>query len=212
MEVYGEKPKRFTPEWWDYIWYYYKWHFIVTVVAIFMLVTSLTQCANQPRYDLKVTVASENEVVMTQTDIMKEYTKGVIEDITGNGEKEVGITALYTGTKGGAEAHSAQMTKLTVELSVPESYVFIMNRSVADMAIRNEILEKTERWAGDAESDGYVVSLKGSEQLRAFGLDPDREELYVGVGILLDHKKDDELEKGRYENGVKLARSLVGLE
>ncbi len=212
MEVYGEKPKRFTPEWWEYIWMYYKWHIVGTVVAIFVLVTTITQCANQPRYDLEVTVITEREIVFTQTDIMKEYVKNVIDDVTGNGEKEVGISSVSMGAGTNAEYHSAQMAKLSVELSMPESYVYIMTRSVADMAISNEILEKTENWAGDTESDGYVISLKGNDRLREFGLNPDEEELFIGVLTVFDDKKGDELEKGRFENGVKLARNLVGLE
>ncbi len=212
MEVYGEKPKRFTAQWWEYIWMYYKWHIISTVFAIFVVISTITQCANRTEYDLKVTVVTGNEVVFTQTDIMKEYVKNVIDDVTGNGINEVLVTPINVGEGISAEHQSAQMAKLTVEMAMPESYVFIMNRKVADMAIENEMLEKTEDWAGDTESDGYVVSLKGNERLREFGLNPDGEELFIGVVTIFEKNMDNELEKGRFENGVKLARNLVGLE
>ena len=212
MEVYGEKPKKFTAEWWDYIWMYYKWHILSAIFAIFAITSAVTQCANRTEYDLKVTVVTENEVVFTQTDIMSEYTKKVIDDVTGNGIKDVLVTPINTGSQGGAEYQSAQMTKLTVEMAIPESYVFIMNRHIADMAIENEILEETGNWAGDAESDGYVISLKGNERLREFGMNPDGEELFVGVVSVFGDRQGKELEAKRQENGVKLARNLVGLE
>ena len=212
MEVYGEKPKRFTAEWWDYIWMYYKWHILGTVFAIFMVVTTITQCANRTEYDLKLTVVTENEVVFTQTDIMTEYAQKIIDDVTGNGINEVLVTPINVGSQADAEYQSAQMTKLTVEMAMPESYVFIMNRHIADFAIENEILEDTANWAGDTESDGYVISLKGNERIREFGLNPDGEELFIGVVSVFGDRQGKELEEKRQENGIKLARNLVGLE
>jgi hypothetical protein len=212
MEVYGEKPKRFTGAWWDYVWMYYKWHILGTAFAIFMVVTTITQCANRTEYDLKLTVVTENEVVFTQTDIMTEYAQKIIDDATGNGINEVLVTPINVGSESDAEYQSAQMTKLTVEMAVPESYVFIMNRHIADMAIENEILEETSNWAGDSESDGYVISLKGNERIREFGLNPDGEELFIGVVPVFEKNIEKELEIRRHENGVKLARNLVGLE
>ena len=212
MEVYGEKPKRFTIEWWDYIWCYYKWYILCPAIAIFMIVTTITQCANRIDYDLKITAALGNEVVFTQNDIMTEYAQNVVDDVTGNGMNQVYVTAINVSNELSAEEQSAQMTKLTVEMAMPESYVFIMNRNVADMAIEYGILENTEEWAGDVEIDGFVVSLKGNENLRKFGLNPDGEELFVGVVPVFEKNMDNELEIGRHENGVKFARNLVGLE
>ena len=177
-----------------------------------MIVTTITQCANRTEYDLKLTVVTENEVVFTQTDIMTEYAQRVIDDVTGNGINEVLITPINVSSQVGAEYQSAQMTKLTVEMAMPESYVFIMNRHIADMAIENEILEDTANWAGDSESDGYVISLKGNERLREFGLNPDGEELFIGVVSVFGDRQGKELEEKRQENGIKLARNLVGLE
>ena len=41
-EKYGEVPPKFTKKWWEYFWDYYKWHVIITVVAV--LIASVTQC------------------------------------------------------------------------------------------------------------------------------------------------------------------------
>lgn len=210
MEVYGEKPKRFTHEWWDYIWYYYKWHIISTVVAVVMVTVGLVQCANKTEYDLRITVVTEKEIVTTHTDAITEFAQGVISDATGNGKNEVLVTGLCLNGKN-AEYEQAQLSKLTIELTVPESYIYIMPRNIANEAINNGILEETRTWAGDMESDGYVISLKGNEKLKSFAIDSDGEELYIGVARIFT-ENDPELEKKRQENGIKVARELVGLE
>ena len=32
-EKYGTVPPKYTAKWWQYIWDYYKWHIIITVIA-----------------------------------------------------------------------------------------------------------------------------------------------------------------------------------
>ena len=39
-EKYGTIPKRFTPEWWEYFWMYYKVHTIaITLVILAVAIT-----------------------------------------------------------------------------------------------------------------------------------------------------------------------------
>jgi len=62
------------------------------------------------------------------------------------------------------------------------------------------------------ESYGYVISLKGNEQLKGFAIDSEKEELYIGVGKVFAKGKDAGLEEKRQKNGIKVARKIVGLE
>lgn len=212
MEVYGEKPKKFTKEWWSYIWLYYKWHFIGVAAVIFMVVTFLHECATRPSYDLQIALVTEPEVVMSQTDKMQSYAEGIVNDATGNGKNEVYILPICLSDESDPQSIQVGYARFTAEIAMPESYVFIMSREYADTVIKNGILERTEAWAPGVESDGYVVSLKDNEKLKEFGIDSSANELYMGVVSLFEDNRENELEAARHENGVKLARSLLGLE
>lgn len=209
MEVYGEKPKRFTAKWWSYIWDYYKWHIFCVLFIIFTLVTTLQQCATRPNYDLKITAVTEQNLVLSQTDTITEMAKNLISDATGNGEIEALVMPICMSDESDAQTIQAGYAKFTVEVTMPEAYVFIMSKVFADRVAESEIMETTDVWAGGSP-DEYLVSLAGNEKLAELGIDT--EELYLGVVKLFDDKKEDEVEKARYENGVLFAKYLLGLE
>ena len=51
-EKYGEVPPKFTKKWWEYFWDYYKWHVIITVVAVLIASVTIVQCAtSEIRYE-----------------------------------------------------------------------------------------------------------------------------------------------------------------
>ena len=56
-EKYGEVPPKFTKKWWEYFWDYYKWHVIITVVAVLIASVTIVQCATRPKYDMNVVYA-----------------------------------------------------------------------------------------------------------------------------------------------------------
>lgn len=209
MEVYGEKPKKFTAKWWEYIWEYYKWHIISVIFVVFIVVTTLRQCTTRPSYDLQITMATEQEIVLSQQEALRQYAEGVISDATENGELQAYIVPIAINDQSDSQTLQVQYARFTVELTVPESYVFIVSKQYVDAVKESELLESTSVWA-DGSEDEYLISLKGNEKLTALGIDT--EELYLGVVKLIDKKKDDNVERVRYENGVRFSRYLIGLE
>lgn len=212
MEVYGEKPKKFTAKWWDYVWYYYKWHILGTIFAIFMFATMLTQCAARTECDLKVCLVLRDDLVLTQEENLKKAMSEIVSDATKNGKKEVDIEPVYMGDETNIQNKQALYAKLAVTVANPESYVFIMSKEYADSIIKNEIFESTKNWADGESEDEYVISLSGNETLKKMGIDGGDEELFLGVVKLFDNRQGNETEKARHENGVRFARYLIGLE
>ncbi|MBQ7986474.1 MAG: hypothetical protein IJ304_04320 [Clostridia bacterium] len=209
MEVYGEKPKKFTAKWWGYVWEYYKWHIVCVLFIIFTVVTTFQQCANRPSYDLQITAVTENALALSQTDAITALAEEVISDATGNGVNEAFILPISMNEQSDAQTIQAGYARFTVEITMPEAYVFIVSDAYADTLIESEILESTDVWAG-GNADEYLVSLKDNEKLTALGIDTDG--LYLGVVKLFEGHQEDEVEKTRQENGVRFGRYLLGLE
>ena len=209
MEVYGEKPQKFTAKWWGYVWDYYKWHIVCVIFIIFTVATTLQQCATRPNYDLQITTVTEQELVLSQTEAIRAEAESIVADATGNGINEVYIMPIWMNDQSDPQMMQANYAKFAVEMSMPEAYVFIMSKVFADRVAESELMEPASVWAGGSK-DEYLVSLAGNEKLTALG--SDTEDLYLGVVKLFEEKQDDELEKARYENGVLFARHLLGLE
>ena len=209
MEVYGEKPEKFTAKWWEYVWEYYKWHFISVLFVIFIMVTTFQQCATRPKYDLQIMIATEQDIATTQADLLREDAEGIVEDCTGNGVNEVYVMPLTLNPDGDPQVMQVNHTKFTVGLAMPESYVVIISKKYAEQATGVGFFENVNVWSS-VESGEELVSLKGNEKLTALGFDT--EDLYLGVVRLDKENKDNELEFARYENGVLFAKHLLGLE
>lgn len=209
MEVYGEKPQKFTAKWWGYIWDYYKWYMLTVLFIIFTLVTTLQQCATRPSYDLQITAVTEQELVLSQQEAIKQEAESIIADATGNGVNEVYIMPITMNEQSDAQTIQAGYARFTVEITMPEAYVFIVSQAYADAVIESEILESTDVWA-NGSADEYLVSLAGNEKLTALGIDT--EELYLGVVKLFEGHQENDVEKTRQENGVRFGRYLLGLE
>ena len=215
MEVYGVKPKKFTKAWWEYFWDYYKWHTVGVAFAALLIGITAVQCATRPSYDLQIDFASQFGVLPEYEENIKNLAAQVIQDADGDGEIEPTVLTFDMrdgGMTANAEYAMAINTKFAVEQAYPEAYVFIVSEKYAKVSEENGIMEDSSVWASEIENEGAMVSLAGSAALSQIGIDAAAAELFVGVVGLTDEKKADETECRRYENGVRFARYLLGLE
>lgn len=212
MEVYGEQPKRFTKEWFDNFWYYYKWWTIGAVVIALFIIIGIGQIVTAPKLDLQVDYISEYGLDDNETELFKNVILAGIDDVTGNGEKEINILKLDMDLEQSIQQKEAVQNQFRLEMAFSDSYVFLMTKNYADLAERFEIFEPTSVWAGELANDRCVLSLETSRVLIDAGLKPAERELYVGVLKMRDKEKGKELEQKRYQNGIKLAKFLIGEE
>ena len=99
---HGRKIWRSTAEvhkkWWEYFWDYYKWHVIITVVAVLIASVTIVQCATRPKYDMNVVYAGHMNYSEEEINNLKEIISEHISDIDGNGENSVLLSTLILRT------------------------------------------------------------------------------------------------------------------
>lgn len=214
MEVYGTKPKRFTKAWWEYFWDYYKLHVFGGIFAAILIGVTAVQCATQPSYDLQIDFASQFGVLPEYEQNIADLASGVILDADGDDKIEPSVLTfdLRDGGVVVSEHSMAINTKFAIEQAYPTAYVFIVSEKYAKLSEENGIMESSAVWASELGEGKDVVSLAGSQALSKIGIDAEAAELFVGVVALSEENKDDETERRRYENGVRFARYLLGLE
>ena len=206
MEVYGTKPKRFTKEWWEYFWDYYKWHTIGTVVVLIMVLSTIHECANRIHYDLQLDYISETPMSMQAQESLVTLMQNNIDDVTQNGKTEAFVTYLDMGKHNDPQYVQAMSTKYAVEMGSSESFVFLVSKDYADQLIEGEILVEASKWCNAPSYRGYCINLSDCKLLKDIGVNTD--DLYVCILEMRDDVSEDKLSE--QENGIKFARLLIG--
>ena len=214
-EVYGEKPKIFTKEWWPYFWLYYKWHTVAVLFVVMLTIISLVECANKEKYDLRITYLGQHFFDDSAWENVEKTLEIKINDIDHNNEKNIQILNLIlTGDSEQMEQDYASTVKHDIEFSNELMYLFIYDKNQVE-ARADEFLEeaflKTSEWLDSPVSDEllndkdnpYAVSLKNSTILKNAGINC--ENLYVLV------KKNQEVGavSKAQENAIISANNLI---
>lgn len=215
-EKYGVVPPKFTKEWWEYFWDYYKLFVISGIIVVLLVLITISQCSSAPKYDMKVTYAgyrqySEEDVQKTES-IISEFAGDTNED----GEVSVGLTPLvFSNSVENSEYNYAMVTKLTLTFSDHFSFLFIMDKEYAEAEISKEdydgIFNSLNEYApSDADvikgEDGniYAISLKNSKLMQDNDIKCD--DLYILVRL---NYKDDEKNIAVHEQSLKATEALL---
>ncbi len=98
----GEEQKSKFSVWLENYWYHYKWHTIAALFVLLVLVVCTVQLCQRESYDVLVLYAGNQDISRTSKDgDVSEYAalssalKSVVDDFDGDGEKRVGLEALF---------------------------------------------------------------------------------------------------------------------
>lgn len=223
MEKYGTIPPRFTKAWWEYFWEYYKWHTISTVFVLVLVAVTAVQCATQTKYDLSLTYAGDAMLADETVDSISAALSEVIADCDGNDERKVFFQQLSLGSNmqnADPQYEMAMSTKLMLEFTAGESYIFIFSKEMLDTYLNREDCESlflpVSDWA-DTEPDkeslalaggvAYAVKLTDSTYLNSLGLNMENQYLLVRAPRVSE--TDDERLMTQYESSLAAANYLI---
>ncbi len=210
MEKYGEIPKKFTAKWFEYIWDYYKWHIIVTLAVIAAAAYTWHSIATRTFYDLTVCFAGDNLISEQADERLCDMLSEVIDDINGDGEKNVKIIQNIIGNTDDYEIAMAVEQKFQLELLAGDSYLYIISKERADSLVNNSsaegLFEETEGWCGRSGENEFFIAVEESEALKNAGVIYNG--LYAGVRNFVAGR-DDETEQGFRSNALLAAQAIL---
>ncbi len=220
MERYGIIPKRFTKAWWEYFWDYYKWHTIITGVVISMVGIGAYQLANRVDYDFTLTLAGDVALPIEKEMALNDRLEAVIVDCDKNGENNALLQQLtLTSDSLDAQYAMAMSTKLTLEFTAGEGYLFIFDRDTLDRYLNSdsyELLAPVAEWAevmpesdslALAQGTPYAVKLADSSLSDELGLKID--DCYLLLRKQRKDEKTDEAGNLRYQSAKNAANLLL---
>ena len=216
-EKYGEVPPKFTKKWWEYFWDYYKWHVIITVVAVLIASVTIVQCATRPKYDMNVVYAGHMNYSEEEINKLKEIISERISDIDGNGENSALLSTLVFADNAGSEEYDyAIQTKLDLKFTDDCSFIYLMDKANVDAQMQKEVVDQiydctdsfidssSDKVVKAADGKGYAVNLKDSRLLKDNGIYCD--DLYI---LIRRNYKDDEKNTQAHDDSIAVAEALV---
>lgn len=220
MEKYGTIPKRFSRAWWSYFWEYYKWHTLGTLFAVILIITTAVQCANKIDYDLYITYAGSLTFAEESINNISSSLSEIIADTNADNEQNVYFQQLNIGNENpDPQYEMAMSTKLMLEFSAGESFIFIMSKDLVNTYLNGESYDSlflpVSEWASVmpddsqvSKADGvpYAVSLSGCTYFEQLGLN--LEEQYLLIRNPRNSELEDEELNLQFEN-AKTAANLI---
>ncbi len=83
-------PKTFKEKLQNY-WFHFKWHTLVTILSIFMIVFLVSECNAKTDWDMQVVYFTYTPILENQIDLIGEYLEKFSEDINGDGEVNISV-------------------------------------------------------------------------------------------------------------------------
>lgn len=186
---------------WTNFWYYYKTHFIVGIIVVFLIAFTAVECAKKIDYDLSLSYYSASPIYGDGVTKLTEELKNCTEDINYNGNVDVYIASCYANPEDASEQTQAVMIKLQTELAVGDSMGYIVDKTYYEML-------------KDTYSDcfeGFIPIGNIPEIREMLGISEDKE-LYWSVKCLYETEKDDEKKIAAHENALKVQQYFESLK
>jgi len=227
MEKYGTIPPKFTKEWWDYFWEYYKKHVICVLIVMFFVLTTLYQCATKTEYDLEISFLGIGQLSDETKEKIINQISPLITETTGNDQIDVFCYQYpYSPSESlksevPAQQDFAMQQKYMAELNAGVCDVYIMSKS--DFEASNyfsEAYTSVDEFYNKPYSDdlvikddngrAYAISLRNNSIFDNTGLADN--DLYIAVRNLNSSRSKKEKSVINYDNSLKVAAKLSGCE
>lgn len=219
MEYYGEKPKKFTKEWWPYFWDYYKWHTIVIVAIVLSVAVTVVQVKNAEKYDCSLVTAGKIVFTDETKDKLKESIDKIIDDADGNGTKSVLIEQLaFSLDDEDAQYAAAMQTKFDLKMQTDETFAFVIDQEQLERCVSSSELDgcfaSVDEWLTEKidkadiyeyEGRAFAVNLKNSAILKELGINGEN----AYALLRYNYKPEKENLEKEFANAKKILNELV---
>lgn len=177
----------------DYIWYYYKVHIIVTLIAIFLIGTFVSDKINSKNYVLSFTVIGSSFNVDQQDEMQKEVTKLLLGKTDGKDQAYIDFMPLYKNSSGELTLQPELQQKFIVKMAAGEIDVAALDKNMFASLAANGGLVKlgdlkglelnnntTVKATNETGSEGvYGIDISSNAKLKEMNYDTENKVLCV---------------------------------
>ena len=191
-----------------YYWGYYKLQIILIASIVFILVFSIYQFCNTVKYDLEIVYYGNRIITDEQVTKLTDYLSDKIEDIDGNGEKNVNfviVNDFYSDkekdSKTNADLSVGVKEKFIVEIASASYSVYVVTPDYYDM-MESSGDDRVFEVSDDIENSDVLKNIFNSESMT---------EKWCTRAVY-EYQKDDEKQRALYNNAMLARKALFEIK
>ncbi len=152
-------------EWFENIWYHYKWLIIFGGLLIVFLLISLGQCSTNADPDVNILHVGPNYISPDEVDTIEEVLAGMSDDYNDDGDKNVSLLQV-TIDKIGANTSNAinfdhnndGFSRFQTEIRVGDAIIYFLDEEYFNICLEEGILTPFDDIIDDADMPENVIS------------------------------------------------------
>ncbi len=134
---------RFSKEWWQNLWFYYKWHFLVGILAVIAIVYTVVDFATRVNPDIFILFAGDYILTEEDSATLKERVESTITDINGDGKIVAQFIEipLKLDSERVDETTAASNLQMQNQFITGEQHILVLDRELYNMYLAQELLD-----------------------------------------------------------------------
>lgn len=185
----------------DHIWHYYKWRIIVITILAISIPSTIIGIMNRPDYDVEIGMYTYKYVSQQKIDALEEYISQYVEDINGDGIKNVKIYSASISLAGDTpQGQDAMQNKFVSEMTAG-----VYGALIFDDVFYEIMQYDSYRSAVDDFRDFDAVN-----ELDEIMVMPDETKFYWSTRAIYDAEKKKEKRLQEYNGILKTEENIFG--
>ncbi len=203
-----ESKKISFKEWFENLWYHYKWVIILGGIMVVFLIVSLVQCTAKKDIDINILHVGPMTLSHDATELLKDNVASFSDDYTGDGEINVAIHDITVNKFGNDEAGGERvnydvngkgMQQFQTEIRAGKAVIYALDEEFFEICVQEGILTPFDQLFSKSEMpenviDGYGVKIS---ELDAYKLEGFSELPEGAILCIRRSPENDELTYGR---------------
>ncbi|MBO5408497.1 MAG: hypothetical protein J6A61_03730 [Clostridia bacterium] len=136
--------KRFSKEWWKNYFFYYKWHTLIALIAIVLIVGTVIDMATRVEPDIYLLFSGDYVLSDEDRDLLKSRCQQAISDINNDGQIMVQFVEipLLLDSEKTDETTAASNHQMQMQFATGEQHIYVLDRQLFQLYDGQELLDK----------------------------------------------------------------------
>lgn len=196
-------------KWFSNLWYHYKLPIILGAFALFVIIGTVSSVLNAVDYDLEIAWFTSGY----KSDSVSDYAAKSLEDKVKDADGKDGVVTYChnyyydVDSEVKTEIEIASATKIQLELTTGEAYLYIFDEFWLESAKEYQVLDDISSLTGDSE-EVYAVDITDTDFIKSSGLNSEKK-MYAGIRKLDSKREKDEVYNIKHQNAKDALKYIL---
>ena len=196
-------------EWFANFFHYYGMYIAVLLFFVVLALWGIDSCNKKIDYDCEIYYMADKHFESKVYDNVENVFKDIVDDADGRKGVHVSFSDFTVVPENAATSDiDLYMTaKIHAEIAEGHGYLYVMNDQWKEYCENSELMEDISVYTGE-EGPVYSYEITDNEFMNKLGV-VGVGKLYVGVRMLNNNRKDNQVEITRHNNAINVLKYII---